>query len=453
MASATMIRNLAPDLGNISYADLTHLPPASEEEYQFLHVCLSSGHLDEQVRDRLVEAYLPLLIRVAAHRCPPTYTHLFPDLVGEIALILVDITRQEKNLLMGIQEFRAYVFGCVDHAIARTIAASRLIRIPDRFLQNAKRDGTERVLYRLQPQSLDAEAQRRAFDGGIYEPITTPILPTTQAPPRDPILRAQIAAWLSYMPARAQQVLTLRYGLSDDDERALSQAEVAHELHLPRHIVRATELTALRRLKALIEGRATPVEQGGRRWIAITQQERHKERRTPSQIDPMAHVAQVHAELEARGERTYISARQLAKAAHVGGKLAHKYLRTQAAGQALPYERHIDPMAHVAQVYAELEARGEHITSYKQLAKAAHVGSRVAMQFMRMRKGTEKCDQQKLHQELHERFMQAYAELEAKGEHITVRRIVEAADLNEATVRKYLKAQRKGMTEQQGQTT
>lgn len=83
--------------------------------------------------------------------------------------------------------------------------------------------------------------------------------------------------------------------------------------------------------------------------------------------------------------------------------------------------------------------------------KAAHVGSKTARMFLRTRKDVKKCDQQKLHQELHERFLQAYTELRARGERITIKRIADLAHLKQATAGKYLHALRKGGAAKQQQ--
>jgi DNA-directed RNA polymerase sigma subunit (sigma70/sigma32) len=72
---------------------------------------------------------------------------------------------------------------------------------------------------------------------------------------------------LSYLSPRAQAILRLRYGLSDDNERRHTTAEIARLLGLDRRLILTTERGALTRLRALATGKATLGRKNGKPCI------------------------------------------------------------------------------------------------------------------------------------------------------------------------------------------
>lgn len=115
------------------YADLARLPRSSDEECKHLLAASAhTPHLDPQTRNRLVEGHLKLATHIALKRCPPSYYHSLPDIVGEVALTLVN-TVDRYNFQTG-NDFPSYVVACADGAIKRAIGKERLIRVPSSTL-------------------------------------------------------------------------------------------------------------------------------------------------------------------------------------------------------------------------------------------------------------------------------------------------------------------------------
>src|SRR5258708_36878345 len=98
----------------------------------------------------------------------------------------------------------------------------------------------------------------------VEEPQLKPIMPTKAAPLRAPSQRAQVETLLSYLSPRAQAILRLRYGLSDDNERRHPTKEIVRLLGIDRRVVLTTERDALARLRALFEGLATLAKKNGK---------------------------------------------------------------------------------------------------------------------------------------------------------------------------------------------
>jgi DNA-directed RNA polymerase sigma subunit (sigma70/sigma32) len=107
--------------------------------------------------------------------------------------------------------------------------------------------------------SLDEQMEWFETDD-LEEPHATPLTPAEAAPPRDPVLRAQIEMWLSYLSPRAQAIL-------DDNERRHTTAEIARLLGLDRRLILTTERGALTRLRALATGKATLGRKNGKPCI------------------------------------------------------------------------------------------------------------------------------------------------------------------------------------------
>jgi RNA polymerase sigma factor (sigma-70 family) len=367
------------------YADLARLPRLSDEECQQLTASITqTTRLKPQARNRLIEGHLSLATHVAIDRCPPFYYRSLPDILGEVALTLVNVT--DRYDFQAGKDFTSYVVACTDTAIKQAIGNDRLIRIPSSTLWAAKQKGTVEQLYNLQPDSLDEWMEWYNTDE-IEEPPTTPLLPTQEAPPRDPELRAQVQAWFSYLSPRAQQVLTLRYGLSDEDERCLTTSEVADELGLKRQAVQYAERDALKRIQAMMEGTATITEKNGQQRITgIYKGARHKPTLTPEHEMLFMQVA---TRLCKQGIK--VSGRLLAKETGKNIHLAHTFVRLHRHELPLVTSaKHTDTrqerLAYVAQVYDELTAQGKP-PSMKRLASAAHVRNELAAEFMHTRKG------------------------------------------------------------------
>ncbi len=367
------------------YADLARLPHLSEEERQQLIISTTqTTHLDSQVRNRLIEDHLRFVTYVARDRCPSSHYHSLPDIMGEAFLTLIKVA-DSYDFQPG-KDFTAYVAACTEGAVKRAIGNDRLIRIPGGTISAAKQKGTIEQLYNLQPDSLDEWMEWYNTDE-VEEPLTIPVWPTNEAPPRHPERRAQVQVWLSYLSPRAQHVLTLRYGLSDEDERCWTTAEIAQELGLKRQTVQYVERDALKRIKAMVEGTATITEKNGQQCITgIYKGKRYKPTLMPEHEALFMQVATRFCE-----QGIKVSGRLLAKETGKNVHVAQMFLRLHCDKLPLVTSpKHTDTrqerLAYVAQVYAELATQGKSV-SIKRLARAAHVRNDLAAEFLHTRKG------------------------------------------------------------------
>jgi RNA polymerase sigma factor (sigma-70 family) len=366
------------------YADLARLPrPSREERQQLVTACRQSASLDPQTRNRLVEHHLRLATHIAIDRCPPSHYQSLPDILGEVALTLVKVT-DRYNFQAG-NDFTAYIIACTDIAIKRTVATDRLVKVPDSAVWRAKQQGTEKALYDLQPESLDAWMEWYETDER-EEPPTTPLLPTDEAPPRDPVLRAQVQEWLSYLPPRAQAVLTLRYGLTDEDERCLTPTETARALNMKREAVYYAERDAKERIRALVEGTATIVERNGNREARA-----NHPRQKPPALTPEQEAVLMQAAIQMCEQGIRVSSRKLAEATGKNINLVLVFLRAHRhelplVASAKTNDTRQERLTRLTQAYSEWAAQGKRV-SIKKLARAAHVRTDFAAEFLHAQRG------------------------------------------------------------------
>jgi RNA polymerase sigma factor (sigma-70 family) len=367
------------------YADLARLPRIPKEErQQHLAACSQQAHLDTQARNQLIEDYLRFVTYVARDRCPPSHYQSLPDIMGDAFLTLVKVA--DSYDFQAGNDFTAYVAACTEGIIKRTVCNDRLIKIPSGVLSRAREQGTAEQLYNMQPASLDKCMEWFNTDE-VEEPSAAPLLPTNEAPPRDPELRAQVQAWLSYLTPRAQQVLTLRYGLSDEDERCLTVAEIAQELGLKRQTVHYIERDAIKRIRAIVAGTGTITEKNGQQRITgiykgVNKKINYEQKLTP---ELEALFMQTATRLCEQGI-TVLLARETGKNVHIAQafvRLHRDEIPLVTSDKATSYQ---DRLARVAHAYAELTAQGESVSIHR-LAKAAHVRKDLAAEFIHAQKG------------------------------------------------------------------
>jgi RNA polymerase sigma factor (sigma-70 family) len=346
------------------YAQLKEIPRLSDEEQHELLTALdqsqraqSTSALDDtQARHRLIEGHLNLATYLAVHNCPPTRYRLLPDLVGAVNLALVEaMTRCDLN---DTHDLTAYLAANVRGTIKRVIGDESLIRTPSSTRCVARAKGTVDRLYAFETVSLDVAMQRFDSDD-LCEPLTSPLLPTGAAPPRDPALRAQVEEWLALLTPRAQAVLRLRYGLCDDNERAHSTAEIARLLGIRRQAVQLAERNALQHLRALLAGEATISTLGGK--PCIRRGKRKRESSTSSQhlaspalmaAEQEEHLMQTATRLHEQGSG--VTLRRLSKETGIPTYRVQDFLQAHrdlfpAVTQA---RKHQQSLEQVAQVYA-----------------------------------------------------------------------------------------------------
>jgi RNA polymerase sigma factor (sigma-70 family) len=229
------------------YADLKRLPRLSEEQRRHLVTSLPTAdnpHLTAQIKQQLIESYLPLAKYFAIALCPKSLSHRdLPDLIGEANLTVVEvITRAD---LTQIDDLTSYLAACVRGELKGATSNDSLIKINHGVWARARERGDAAQLDALD-HLLSLDEQMAWFDSdNTEEPSATPITSTEAAPARAPVLRAQVETWLSYLSPRAQAIFRLRYGLSDDNERRHPTQEIACLLGIDRRVVLTTERDAL----------------------------------------------------------------------------------------------------------------------------------------------------------------------------------------------------------------
>jgi hypothetical protein len=207
----------------------------------------------------------------------------------------------------------------------------------------------------------------------LEEPHATPLTPAEAAPPRDPVLRAQIEMWLSYLSPRAQAIL-------DDNERRHTTAEIARLLGLDRRLILTTERGALTRLRALATGKATLGRKNGKPCILYP----HAHNRYT--ITPEQEAAMLRGCLDLQAQGVIVTGRSLAQATGVGMGCALMFLRLHRT-QTLKEMRARQRQQKLEEVWTRLEARRVRPTS-PLLAKEAGVAKKTALDFLTARRST-----------------------------------------------------------------
>src|SRR5260221_1059693 len=367
------------------YADLRRLPHLSREERQHLVTGMSEAHIslavpqETQVKHRLIEGYLPFAKHLAITLCPPTlYQRLLPDLIGAVNLAVVEATmRCDLSSTMSLD---AYIAAYVRGTIKQTIVKDDLLTIPSRARERARAEGTLEQLYaQHRVASLD-ELMAWFETDEVEEPPVKPIMPTEAAPLRDPLQRAQVETLLSYLSPRAQAILRLRYGLSDDNERRHTTKEIVRLLGIDRRLVLTTERDALARLRALVEGLATLGKKNGKPCIY------NPDAHTNYTITPDQETAILHAYQGLQAQGIIVTGRSLAKEAGMSVGRALMFLRlhrteTPKEARARQRERKLEEGS------TRLEARGRGVTS-QLLAKEPGGMKKTAIDFLKARRST-----------------------------------------------------------------
>ena len=209
------------------YADLRSLPCLPRDERQHLLTDLSEAHptsailAEPQFKRRLIESYLPFAKHLAITLCPPAlYRRLMPELIGAVNLAVVEAVMRAD--LDGTHNLDAYVAAYVRAAIKRTLSTDELVPVPAQARERAQAEGMLDQLH-IQYRITSLDAYMEWYDpDAAEEPQVKPLLLTEAAPEPDPALRAQIDTLLSNLSPRAQVILRLRYGLLDDNERAIA---------------------------------------------------------------------------------------------------------------------------------------------------------------------------------------------------------------------------------------
>jgi RNA polymerase sigma factor (sigma-70 family) len=368
------------------YADLKGLPRLSETDRQSLIADLSTTGDPRQIahhKKRLMESYLHFAKQYAIDLCHHSrYQRDLPDLIGIANLTLVEVI--SRTDLTQVNDLTGYLAAYLRGRLKGATINDGLIPITPSVRARARQRG-ETSRFEALDHLLSLDEQMEWFDDDLQEPPAAPLLPTEAAPERDPTQRAQVETWLSYLSPRAQAILRLRYGLSEDNERCHSTAEIVRLLGIRRTEVQRLEREALIQLRAFVEGKATLVQRGGKLTIDYPAVQ-NRLRIPPEQEAALSATCRA---LQAQG--VAVTARALAQAGGVGQSRAQQFLRQHRdqfpARLTSKAERHQQRLAHVAEVYAQHLAWGQPITSSTTLARAAHVRIETALEFLRIERG------------------------------------------------------------------
>jgi RNA polymerase sigma factor (sigma-70 family) len=427
------------------YADLQRIPRLSEEQRRHLLVSLPAAHsplLDIQVKHHLMESYLPLAKHFAIALCPKSCSHRdLPDLIGAANLSVVEVISRAD--LTQVADLTGYLSVCVRGAIQRTIGDDALIHIPSGSRTRARANGTLERPYAMQPLSLDAAIR---WDGHeeAEEPVTCPILPTNAAPPRDPAHRAQVEEYLSYLSPRQQMVFRLRYGLSDEDERAYTVIEIARILGLNRKTVDNAVRSGLARLRALVARKAALVEKQGHKRIAgIVRRQPLYPTLTPEQE---ATFQQASSRLSEQGSPiTYTSFAQASGLSVARATVFLRQRRSSGTWQEQQQRHASDQVARqccLEDAYHRLLAQGIPVT-HRRLAQEAHMSKNVVCSFLREKRGMSRKEAEQARAEARQQQLEAtYDALLAQGIPPTYERLAHAARTSNSTVRAFLRSKR-----------
>ena len=378
---ATILTNYATYDQAYYYADLKGLPRLSREERQHLVTTLAEAFPtalpEPQLKQQLIESYLPLAKHLAITLCPPTlYRRLLPELIGAVNLAVVEaVMRADLNTTLSLD---SYVAAYVRAAIKRTLSTDDLLPLPAQVRARAKAEGMLDQLH-MQSRVASLDAYMAWFDpDATEEPLLAPLLPTEAAPERHPEQRAQVDTLLSNLSPRAQAILRLRYGLLEDNEHSHTTEEIAALTGIERGVVRSIERDALTRLRAFVAGKATLGRKNGKPCICYP--DVHNTSANTQEQETALRAA--YDDLQTRD--IIVTGRSLADAAGTSVERAWTFLRRHRSGT--PTEaRARQRQQKLERVCARLEARGVRVTS-PVLAKEAGVAKQTAIDFLAARR-------------------------------------------------------------------
>jgi RNA polymerase sporulation-specific sigma factor len=350
-------------------ADLNTLPPLSSQEEETL---LSRLHLARQgllapeqeraAKRRLIEGYLPLVVRIARQRLCLFRRLSLSDLIqeGNIGLLQA-VEDYDFTAMQG--RFFAYATACIRNAIIRALPRDSLLRVPRCEFWRLAEQGRLRELDRSQPFSLDATNEQ---DSSLYDVLPAP---SRMTPVASNAVRLQVETLLARLTPREQMVLRLFYGLEESDGRRLTRQEIAALLGVVPGTVQGALKRALRKLRTAPQERANQTH--GQRMQDAEKQAQRLARRAEQE----ASLVQAYTRLEAQG--LPITMLALAREAQVGTTMANAYL-CQCWG-TVPQR--------LERAYAELIPTEAAIT-VERLAKTARVSERAASDFLHVQRGT-----------------------------------------------------------------
>ncbi|MBR5657776.1 MAG: sigma-70 family RNA polymerase sigma factor [Lachnospiraceae bacterium] len=253
--------------------EIGRIPLLSKEEE--IEVAKQVLEGDEDAKQRLINANLRLVVNVAKHYVHGSNMALL-DLIQEGSIGLIRAV--EKFDYTKGYKFSTYATWWIRQAIIRAIAdQSRIIRLPVHirellhrmsktkatFISENGREPSDEELAKLLNITQDRLANLQAL-GGDAVSLDTPVgdeedsvlqefVPDEKSKNQDNVietgmLRDDIIEALKVLSDREQEILLLRYGISDG--RMWTLEELGDYLHITRERVRQIEMRAFRRLRA-----------------------------------------------------------------------------------------------------------------------------------------------------------------------------------------------------------
>jgi len=433
---ATIITNYTTYDLHYYYADTKRLPRLSKEEERQLVASLAAptpsslpAQQMAQVKQRLIEGHLGLATCIAADLCPRRCRDLYPDLVQEANLALIQATSRCDYTSSG--NFTAYVAAWMRGRVKQALADDSLIKIDYDARQRAQQHGTLDELRALQhPLSLDCLLDEHDPDSTLLDSLQAPSEAIT--PVCDPHTHEQVEALLSYLSPRAQTILRLRYGLVEGDECPHTEQEIARALGISCDLVHTTAYDAMQRLRALVRGQASLSQRNGKPCISLPGS------RLP-RLSPEREAMLLHATHRIEAQGRTVTVRLLAQETGLPTNVVAVFLqklrrKTATSAQAEREARR----ARLEAAYRRLEAAGQ-LPSERVLARAAQVDKMTALRFLRAHHAELALSRQAEQQARRARLEAAYARLEAAGQPYSCRALAREAQVALSTAQHFLR--------------
>ena len=216
---------------------------------------------DAAARERMIQSNLRLVVYIAKHYAGRSYGLSLLDLVQEGNLGLFKAV-ERYNWRRGVR-FPTYARWWIRQAITQAIrhqapdvnpVISRYTQARERLLRETGRDPAPeevaetldvdvddvRLMEELLEESEESPVQQEPYeDGGLM-----PLLPMDRR-----ALTGHLAEILDELSPREQEILSLRFGLADDEPRTLDQ--IGRKFGLTRERVRQIENRALEKIRKL----------------------------------------------------------------------------------------------------------------------------------------------------------------------------------------------------------
>ncbi len=411
-------------------ADLDTIPPLTREAQLVNQLPLFlareqalPAHLVTQARHRLVEGNQRLILFLARQHYRRFKRLDLEDLIQEGSLALLEAT---ERCAFSHEHFSGYASSVIRGAFTTAWTQDWPVSITRDILLDLNRGDHIRGNPLLAADSLDA---RLAGSEDLTLADVLDASSTSSAwPAADPQKTMLLERLLGGLSARQRQVVRLRYGLDEADQREWSLREIAEQLHTSENGVRSILTHALATCRRLAEKQgAASRPQPQRQRPRPPTEPLCSERMAQKQRERLAKLQEAEQLLRERGER--ITGKRLAELAHVDNRVARAYARTH-RDPAYEAMLHQHAQQHLAEACAQLEEQGQPVT-LQRLVHLAPVSAREASAFLNARAGNAQ-----------ERLTRAYAQVQAHGwKKLGSRRLAQAAQVSEQRAVLLLRAQ------------